>query len=98
MDIYNNNLKIYTFKLDINDPAEYVLFQHPELYQHYLNCTMSSCKAYCVEIDNFNLRHNRKGDIYSAKFCTLYDINNNKPNKINLLSDNINCKLYLENR
>jgi hypothetical protein len=96
MDIYNNNLKIYTFKLDINNPAEYVLFQHPEFYQHYLNCTISSCKAYCVEIDNFNLRHNPKGNIYSAQFFTLYDINNNKPNKINLLSNNINCKLYLE--
>lgn len=95
MDIYNNNLKIYTFKLDINNPVDYVLVQHPELYQHYLNCDISSCKAYCVEIDNFNLRCNRKGDIFGAQFCTLYDINNNKPNKINLLSNNISCELDL---
>lgn len=98
MDIYNNNLKIYTFKLDINNPWDYMSCQYPELYQHYLNCGIRPCKAYCVEIDNFNLRNNRKGDIYAAIFYTLYDINNNKPNKINLLSNNINCKLYLENR
>ena len=91
MDINNNNLKIYTFKLDFSDPLDYLLCQYHELYQYYLNCKISNSAMNCLTIDDQSYKKCipcRDGSYY------LYDINNNKPNKINLSTIDIYCKLY----
>lgn len=94
MDINNKNIKTYTFKLGINDPLDYIICQYPELYQHNLN----ECKNYCIEINHRKLMfNNKKGDIHNVVIYTLCDINNNKPDKINLSTNDINCALYLKN-
>jgi hypothetical protein len=100
---YNNifikkNIKIYKFKLDINDPFEYIYKNNYEAYKHYLDCTIDNCKKYCIAINNFifNNSLNKIGDIYSIQYLSLYDINNNQPNKINVLNKNIDYHLNFE--
>ena len=97
MDINNNNLKIYTFRLDFSDPLDYLLCQYHELYQYYLNCKISNCAMNCLTIDDHS--YEKRIPCRDDSYCHdgsyyLYDINNNKPNKINLSTMDINCKLY----
>jgi len=93
--------KIYTFRLDIGHPFSYAMCLHPDLYQQYLECNTTN------KFDNFETFEklsNSNRCIESFPFYTLYDINNNKPNLLNICycsgsspKYNYAVKYYLEN-
>ena len=76
--------KIYTFRLDIDHPFGYAMCLHPDLYQQYLECNMK--KNFQI-IDKLSKKcfYDNSGYVRNNyNFYTLYDVNNNKPNLLNL--------------
>jgi len=78
--------KIYTYKLDTEHPFGYAICLHPDLYQQYLKSNTDNKFYY------FDLVMKSNGVCIYCGFtgvgnnclCTLYDVNNNKPNLLNL--------------
>jgi hypothetical protein len=84
--------KIYTFRLDIGHPFSYAMCLHPDLYQlcqqdlkvlHSNSCIGNRYDKLATsnihnQLSNCKFNHNKQ------TFYTLYDINNNKPNLLNL--------------
>jgi len=70
MDINNKNIKIYTFKLDIDNPINYMIYKYPECFDDYLNNKMY-LQHY---VKNWN------------KCYLFYDVNNNKKKLLELVA------------
>ena len=74
MDISCNNLKIYTFKLDLNDVHGYCLTNNQPVYEFYK-------KKFNGGLNGYNFKTNFENVI------SLYDINNNAPKLLNFICE-----------